>query len=98
MDARKLSREVIIEAIEKKAYELTGVTENGEVVLSVLGDSERDILNRIFKEKDTDEEKLIWVEKAMDVRGRNAQEYVQIYLQKITPKDKVCKVNGLRFK
>lgn len=98
MDARKLSRKIIIEAIEKKSYELTGVTENGEVVLSILGDSERDILNRIFKEKVTDEEKLKWIKKSMEARGRNAQEYVQIYLQKITAKDKVCKVNGLRLK
>lgn len=98
MDARKLSKKVIIEAIENKAYEFTGISKDGEVILAIVGDSERKILNYIFNEKNTDDEKLMWIRKAIDVRGRNAQEYMQIYLQNIAPKDKVCKVNGLRIK
>ncbi|WP_099328820.1 hypothetical protein [Clostridium paraputrificum] len=98
MDARRLSKNVIVEAIERKSYELTGVTENGEVVLAILGDTERDILNRIFKEKETDEEKLTWIKKAMDLIGGNAQEYVQVHLQNIAKRNEVCKANGLRLK
>lgn len=98
MDARKIGRKILIEAIEKKAYEFTGVTENGEVVLAILGDSEIKILNEILNKEISNKEKLMWIEEAIDVSGRNAQEYIQIYLQNIATKDTVCRANGLRLK
>ena len=98
VDARKMSLKVIREAIEKEAFEFTGITENGEIVLAIMGDSEKTILNEILENKKTEEEKLREVEKAMSVRGRNAQEYMQIYLQSIAKKNEACKANGLRLK
>lgn len=98
MDARKLSEKVIREAIEKQAYEMTGITENGEVVLTIITNSEINLLNRILENEKTEEEKLIDIKKVMSLKGRDAGEYMQIYLQNIATRNEVCKVNGLRLK
>lgn len=98
MDARKLGIKAIKEAIQEQAYELTGITENGEVILAIVCDSESLLINKLLRNGKTEMEKSRNIKKLMQVRGRDAEEYMQIYLQRIVEDDKVCKANGLRFK
>lgn len=98
MDARKLRVKIINEAIKKGNYIITGITDNGEIVVSIISDMEKESILKCFSEKKSKEEKLKFIKRMQSISGRSANELMQIYLQETAPKEKCCIGNGLRIK
>lgn len=90
MDAKKLGVRVIKEAIEKGNYELSGILETGEIVVSIISDTEIDILKNINTEEQ--------LKKLIDIKGRPAKELVQVYNQKNSNSFNRCYKNNLRIR
>lgn len=81
MDARKMSAKVITEAIKQEQYVITGFTESGEVTLTLISKLDKKFIKKILETDVTAEEKLQAISRLLNVKGRDAQEYMQIYLQ-----------------
>lgn len=92
-----MSVEAIREGILKGFYELTGVLETGEIVISLTGTIEKDLVS-ILDSMSNDNEKLEYTKKIMDIKGRPAHEIMQIYYQSTCSKEKRNKRNGLRIR
>lgn len=90
MDAKKMTTKIIKEGIAKGNYEITGVLETGEIVIAVLLDTEIEILNTVKNHGD--------VKKFIDIKGRPANEILQVYKQKVCEKSDRCMKNGLRIR
>lgn len=97
MDANRMSVEAIREGISKGFYELTGVLETGEIVISLTGTIEKDLVS-ILESMTNDNEKLKFTKKVMNIKGRPAQEIMQIYYQSTCSKEERNKKNGLRIR
>jgi NhaP-type Na+/H+ and K+/H+ antiporter len=95
MDARNLTSNVIKEAISNGNYEITGALETGELVISIIGDFEREMLSKIFNTNIKENEKLENLKAFMSTRGRPAEELMQIYHQNYCSIDEKYK-KGLR--
>lgn len=98
MDARKLRVKIINEAIKNRNYRITGITDNGEIVISILSNMEKESISRCFSEKKSQEEKLNLIKSMQNISGRSANELMQIYLQETAKKEDCCIGNGLRIK
>lgn len=98
MDARKINLEVLKTALKKENYIITGVTEDGEIVLTIIDDFDKSQLDKIFQNNITNYEKLNLIRKLMSIKGRPAKELMQVYFQKIAINSDRCKANGLRIK
>lgn len=92
-----MSVEAIREGISKGFYELTGVLETGEIVISLTGTLEKDLVS-ILDSMSNDNEKLKYTKRVMDIKGRPAQEIMQIYYQNTCFKKARNKKNGLRIR
>lgn len=92
-----MSVEAIREGISKRFYELTGVLETGEIVISLTGTLEKDLVS-ILESMSNDNEKLKYTKRVMDIKGRPAQEIMQIYYQNTCSKEARNKKNGLRIR
>ncbi|MHB9921710.1 hypothetical protein CGQ39_12540 [Clostridium botulinum] len=90
MDAKRMTTKIIKEGIAKGNYEITGILETCEIVIAVLSDTEIEILNTVKKHGD--------VKKFIDIKGRPANEILQVYKQKVCKKGDRCIKNGLRFR
>ncbi|EPY2286107.1 hypothetical protein ACXAT6_003365 [Clostridium sporogenes] len=91
MDAKKMTTKIIKEGITKGNYEITGILESGEVVIAVLSDTEIKVLNKIENHGDE-------VKRFIDIKGRPADEILQVYKQKQCEKSDRCMKNGLRIR
>lgn len=100
MDGRKLETKIIKEAISKGSYELTGILNTGEIVISIVNpSSEKKIIEKYIDDEEiSDEEKMIKIKKLIKIKGRPAQELMQIYLQKVDLNYPRCKKNNLIFR
>lgn len=97
MDAKMLGREIIKEAINEGSYELTGILETGEIIISIVNPtSERKIIEKYLDNKNiSNEKKLKIIERFMKTKGRSAQELMQVYKQKCSLDYPRCKKNNL---
>lgn len=97
MDANRMSIDAMKEGISKGFYELTGVLKTGEIVISLTGTLEKDLVS-ILDSMSNDNEKLEYTKKIMDIKGRPAHEIMQIYYQNTCSKEERNKTNGLRIR
>ena len=96
MDARKLEQNVIREMIEEGEFLLTGITNYGEVVVTIMPNVDKEILKENITSEMSKKEKKRIIKKFMKTKGRPAKEFMQVYLQEVAPKRKRCKKNWLR--
>lgn len=98
MDARTLGLDVIKEGISKGLYEITGVLETGEITISLITDSDRRFVREVLESDANDEEKLRRTKNFMKIKGRPAQEIMQVYEQRCILNYSRCKKNNLRIR
>ncbi len=89
---------VLNELILRGLYEITGVTDDGEVVLAIISEDDKKIIESNIRNFRSDEQKLELIKKLISVKGRPAKELMQIYLQETAQKEDCCLGNGLRIK
>ncbi|MDM0756152.1 hypothetical protein QTI00_04590 [Clostridium perfringens] len=98
MDARNLELELIKEGISKGNYEITGVLETGEITISLVTKLDKDFIRKVLEDDEGCEEKLRKTKKLIKIKGRPAQEIMQVYEQKCNLNHPRCKKNNLRIK
>lgn len=99
MDANRISNvNVMKKGISKGDYEITGILETGELVITLLNDTEKDYLKEVLSSDKSKKEKLNCVKKLIATRGRPANELLQVYKQNICRQDERSPKNGLRFR
>lgn len=96
MDAKRLTTQTIKEGIEIGCYELTGVLETGEGVIAILdGNVDRNFIKEVLESNISNMGKLEKTKNLMKIKGRPAQELMQVYEQKCSSNHPRCKKNNL---
>ena len=91
MDANKISLKIINEAIEKKNYKITGILESGELIITLLSDTDLKILEQI---KNADDKKVL-LDNVIKLKGRLALEWEQVFIQEFDLLSNRCLKNNL---
>ena len=91
MDANKISLKIINEAIEKKNYKITGILESGELIITLLSDTDLKILEQIKSAED----KKVLLDNVIKLKGRPALEWEQVFIQEFDLLSNRCLKNNL---
>lgn len=96
MDAGKMSIKNIKYAIDMKAYEITGILATGEITVAIVSDTDKMVLDLIFKKPKSNKKRLRVLDQYRKLDGESSNGLKQIYRQRI------CKnghrTNGLRHR
>lgn len=99
MDANRIACvKVMKEGISKGNYEITGVLKTGELIITLLSDLDKEYLKKILNSNKTEEEKLFMTKKLMSIKGRPAEELLQVYKQNTCEECDRSSKNGLRLR
>ena len=81
MDARKETLKTIVTAIRNENFKFTGITDTGEIIIAVLSDMDKKLLDKCFHREWGNKEKLKYIKNIAEIQGRSAKELMNIYLQ-----------------
>lgn len=99
MDANNISSIAVMkDGILKGMFEITGILETGELVITLLNDVENEYLRKVLNSNKSNKVKLHCTKKLIATRGRSAKELLQVYKQNVCEKGKRNKKNNLRLR